>query len=138
MVTPIPELQMQRYLNDINERHGLTCADATVLLDQCTALQQERDQLKAQQAWLDRVGPPDHPDDERHWVGAYLDTTRELTKLQQERDQLQQSAQQAALALDEAIGLCNVPEDQQDDEWRDQLVQCKQALAALKNVGVTP
>ena len=52
MVTPIPELQMQRYLNDINERHGLTCADATVLLDQCTALQQERDQLKevAQQA----------------------------------------------------------------------------------------
>lgn len=40
----------------------------------------EMELLREKLKWLDEVGRPDHPDDERPWIPAYLDARRALKK----------------------------------------------------------
>lgn len=55
---------------------------------QLTALRQRVETLEQRQAWIDQVGPPLHPDDERQWVLAYLTAQTQLTAVTQELDKL--------------------------------------------------
>jgi hypothetical protein len=56
-------------------------------------LRAERDALLERQRWIDEVGPPKHPDDERHWVGAYLKFRAESERLRAElADKIQLAA----------------------------------------------
>ncbi len=40
-------------------------------------------QLEQRQKWIDEVGRPQHPDDERPWVPAYLDAKERIHSLEE-------------------------------------------------------
>jgi len=41
-------------------------------------LEAEVARLRQRQQWIDEVGRPEHPDDERPWAAAYLDAKQQL------------------------------------------------------------
>lgn len=49
--------------------------------ERCERAEAELQRLRERQELIDRVGPPNHPDDERHWVGAYLTAMTEVKRL---------------------------------------------------------
>jgi len=53
-------------------------------------LRAELEGLTQRQAWIDQVGPPEHPDDERQWVLAYLAAKQQLAALHAEVEGLKQ------------------------------------------------
>ncbi len=49
--------------------------EGKMALRELPGVRAEVEALQQKQSWIDQVGPPHHPDDERQWVGAYLDAT---------------------------------------------------------------
>ena len=45
-------------------------------------LRAELEGLTQRQSWIDQVGPPNHPDDERHWALAYIEAKGQLAAAQ--------------------------------------------------------